>query len=120
MLDILIRNGWIADGTGNPTYPANVAIEDDRIVDVGRLEGAEAERVIDAAGKIVCPGFIDTHSHSDHTILANPTAQSTIRQGITTEIVGNCGGSMAPLTDATRPGTKSSVASRLASSVRTV
>jgi N-acyl-D-amino-acid deacylase len=103
MLDILIRNGWIADGTGNPTYPTNVAIEGDRIVDVGRLEGAEAARTIDATGKIVCPGFIDTHSHSDRTLLPNPEAQSTIRQGITTEIVGNCGGSIAPLTDETRP-----------------
>jgi len=107
MLDILIRNGWIADGTGNPTYPANVAVEGDRIVDVGRLEGAEAQRIVDATAKIVCPGFIDTHSHSDRTILANPTAQSTVRQGVTTEIVGNCGASPAPLTGATRAGQES-------------
>ena len=97
MLDILICNGWVADGTGNPTYPANVAIEGDRIVEVGRLEGAKAARSIDATGKIVCPGFVDTHSHSDRTILVNPTAQSTIRQGVTTEIVGHCGHSHAPL-----------------------
>jgi N-acyl-D-amino-acid deacylase len=97
MLDILIQNGWVADGTGNPTYPANIAIQGDRIVEVGRLEGAEAGRVIDATGKIVCPGFVDTHSHSDRTILANPTAQSTIRQGVTTEIVGHCGHSHAPI-----------------------
>ncbi|MHB1162768.1 MAG: N-acyl-D-amino-acid deacylase family protein [Chloroflexota bacterium] len=102
MLDILIRNGWVADGTGNPLYPADVGIQGDRIVEVGRLEGAEAARVIDATGKIVSPGFIDAHSHTDSTIQVNPTAESTVRQGTTTEIVGNCGGSMAPLTEASR------------------
>src|SRR5919202_3772471 len=96
-LDVLIRNGRVADGTGNPLYPADVAIQGDRIVSVGHLPaGTAALRVIDATGKIVCPGFVDCHSHSDRSILANPTAQSTIRQGITTEIVGNCGGSYAP------------------------
>lgn len=103
MLDILIRNGWVADGTGNPLIPLDVAIEGDRIVHVGRLPGATAARVIDAAGKIVCPGFVDCHSHSDSTILLNPTAQSTIRQGITTEVVGNCGNSPAPLSELAEP-----------------
>ncbi|HEX9016776.1 MAG TPA: amidohydrolase family protein [Chloroflexota bacterium] len=102
MLDVLIRNGWVADGTGNPIYPATLAIQGDRIVEVGRLEGAQARTTIDATGKIVCPGFIDAHSHTDATILANPTAESTIRQGITTEIVGNCGMSAAPATTASR------------------
>jgi N-acyl-D-amino-acid deacylase len=96
MFDILIRNGWIADGTGAPLVPGDVAITDDRIAYVGRLPSAEAREVIDADGKILCPGFIDCHSHSDSTILMNPTADSTIRQGITTEIVGNCGNSPAP------------------------
>jgi len=102
MLDVLIRNGWLADGTGNPTYPADVAIQGDRIADVGRLPGAQATRVVDATGKIVCPGFVDCHSHTDSTIQANPTAESTVRQGVTTEVVGNCGGSMAPVDDASR------------------
>jgi len=97
MLDILVRGGWVADGTGNPIYPADVAIEGDRVVDVSRLPGAEARRVIDATGKIVCPGFVDCHSHTDSTILVNPTAESTIRQGITTEIFGLDGVSYAPL-----------------------
>ena len=103
MLDILIKNGWIADGTGNTLIPADVGIAGDRIVHVGPMPGATgatsgaARRVIDATGKIVCPGFVDIHSHSDATILLNPTAQSTIRQGITTEVVGNCGDSPAPL-----------------------
>ncbi len=96
MLDILIRNGWVIDGMGNPAYPADVAIEGDRIIEVGRLPGAQARRIIDATGKTVCPGFIDAHSHSDTTIGANPLAQSTVRQGVTTEVVGNCGGSRAP------------------------
>ncbi|HEX9016382.1 MAG TPA: amidohydrolase family protein, partial [Chloroflexota bacterium] len=102
MLDILIRGGWVADGTGNPIYPADVAVQNDRVVEVGRLPGATAARVIDAAGKIVCPGFVDCHSHTDSTILVNPTAESTIRQGVTSEVVGNCGGSPAPLSDESR------------------
>lgn len=95
--DTIIQNGWVADGTGNPIYPADVAIRGDRIELVGRVPAeATAERTIDAKGKIVCPGFVDAHSHSDRSIHANPTAESTIRQGITTEIVGNCGSSHAP------------------------
>lgn len=102
-LDVLIRNGWIADGTGNPIYPADIAISGDRIVEVGYLSPeVTAARIIDAKGKIVCPGFVDAHSHSDRSIHANPTAQSTIRQGITTEIVGNCGSSYAPAPGAGR------------------
>ena len=97
MFDILIHGGWIIDGTGNPGKPGDVGVEGDRIVAVGTLEHAEARVVVDAMGKIVCPGFVDCHSHSDSTILQNPTAQSTIRQGTTTEIVGNCGNSPAPL-----------------------
>ena len=99
-LDVIIRNGWVADGTGNPMYPADIAISGDRIVEVGRIpEDATAAREIDARGKIVCRGFVDAHSHSDRSIHANPEAQSTIRQGITTEIVGNCGSSHAPSID---------------------
>ena len=109
MLDILICHGWVADGTGNPTYPADVAIRGDRVVEVGHLEGAKAERVIDATSKIVSPGFIDAHSHSDWSIQVNPLAQSTIRQGVTSEIVGNCGHSNAPVSAYSRP----SVASKL-------
>lgn len=100
MLDVLIRGGWVVDGTGNPARPADVAVEDGRVVEVGRLpEGAAAERVVDASGKVVCPGFVDPHSHSDFTVLTNPDAQSTIRQGVTTEIVGNCGWTYAPVTE---------------------
>ena len=103
MLDVLIRNGWVADGTGSPPFLGDVAIEGGKIAEVGRLgAAATATRVIDATGKIVCPGFVDPHSHSDFSILANPTAESTIRQGVTTEVVGNCGWSYAPVTDHSR------------------
>jgi N-acyl-D-amino-acid deacylase len=102
VIDVLIRGGWLADGTGNPTYPADVAIEGDRIVEVGQLPDADAGRVVDATGKIVCPGFVDAHSHSDWSLFANPTAESTIRQGVTTEIVGNCGEGFAPFTERSR------------------
>ena len=97
MFDTLLTGGWVIDGTGNPARRANVAIEGDRIAAVGALHGAQAKRVIDVQGKLVCPGFIDAHSHTDVTVEANPFFESTIRQGITTEIVGNCGDSTAPV-----------------------
>lgn len=104
MLDVLIRGGSVVDGSGSPAFVADVAIEGDRIVEVGSLDGtATAETVIDARGKVVCPGFVDPHSHSDFTILTNPTAESTIRQGVTTEVVGNCGWSYAPVTALSEP-----------------
>ncbi len=92
----------MADGTGNPLYPADVMIEGDRIVAVERLPEAQAEHIIEAKGKVVCPGFIDCHSHTDWSIHTNPAMQSTVRQGVTTEIIGNCGFSMAPLSDISR------------------
>jgi N-acyl-D-amino-acid deacylase len=104
-LDVLIAGGWVVDGTGNPAFPADIAIEGDRVVAVERLPGAVADRVVDATGRIVTPGFIDAHSHSDWTLLANPTAESAVRQGVTTEIVGNCGVSFAPVTDVSRGAT---------------
>jgi N-acyl-D-amino-acid deacylase len=102
VLDVLIRGGTVVDGTGGAGRRADVAIKGDRIADIGTLEGATATRMIDATGRIVAPGFIDTHSHSDFTLLANPEFQSTIRQGVTTEIVGNCGLGVAPVTSASR------------------
>ncbi len=92
--DIIIKNGKIVDGSGIPAYYADIAIVGDKIDFIGNLDGAEADRIINAEGKYVTPGFIDTHSHSDSTIWANPEAQSSVRQGVTTEIVGNCGFSM--------------------------
>ncbi|MGN1025119.1 MAG: amidohydrolase family protein, partial [Faecousia sp.] len=100
--DIIIKNGRVIDGTGTPAFFADVAVIGDKIDYVGNLDGVEAKQIIDAAGKYVTPGFIDEHSHSDSTIWANPEAQSTIRQGITTEIVGHCGLSESPMSQEVR------------------
>lgn len=86
--DLLIVGGHILDGSGSPWFAGSVAVKDGRIVEVGRLPNASARRVIDATGLIVAPGFIDLHSHSDYTLLVDGTAQSKIRQGVTTEILG--------------------------------
>jgi N-acyl-D-amino-acid deacylase len=96
MDDILIKGGEVIDGTGTPARKADVAIRDGRIaaIEEGRTESAT--RVIDAEGKIVAPGFIDIHTHSDFTLPLNPKAEGKIRQGVTTEVVGNCGFSVAP------------------------
>ena len=102
MFDIVIRHARIVDGTGSPWFPGDVGIVGDTIAAIGNLTGAAAAREIDAAGKIVCPGFIDCHSHSDLTILANRGAISSIYQGVTTEIIGQCGQSLAPITPANR------------------
>ncbi|HEV2385636.1 MAG TPA: D-aminoacylase [Candidatus Acidoferrales bacterium] len=86
--DLLIVNGHIIDGTGSPWYKGSVAIKDGKIAAIGRLRRPSAKRTIDAHGLVVAPGFIDLHSHSDYTLLADGNAQSKIRQGVTTEIIG--------------------------------
>jgi N-acyl-D-aspartate/D-glutamate deacylase len=86
--DLLIRNGKIVDGTGNPWYVGDVAVRGDRIVAVGRRLPGEAKLKIDASGLVVAPGFIDMHSHSDYVLLEDGLAQSKIRQGVTTEVLG--------------------------------
>ncbi len=100
MFDILIQGGTVIDGSGQPAYRADVAVQGERIVAVEPLEIAEAQVVIQAAGLVVAPGFIDIHSHADYTLPVNPTAGSKIHQGVTTEVVGNCGISIAPLSPA--------------------
>jgi N-acyl-D-amino-acid deacylase len=102
MLDLLIRNGQVVDGTGRPRFPADVAVQGDRIVKVGQLEGAVAEAEIDAEGCVVTPGFVDMHSHTDFTLPLLPTADSLVHQGITTAVIGQCGASPAPLLAETR------------------
>src|SRR5579871_3987723 len=100
--DVVIRHGKIVDGSGNPWFYGDVAIRGERIVAVGRVPQAKAKREIDARGLIVAPGFIDMHSHSDYVLLEDGHAQSKIRQGVTTEILGE-GTSAGPYQDALPP-----------------
>ena len=93
---LLIRNGTVVDGSGAPARAADVAVEGDRIAAVGPGLAGEAARVIDAKGLMVAPGFIDIHSHSDLVYDKCPSAESKVRQGVTTEVVGMCSFSPAP------------------------
>lgn len=102
MLDIIIRNGLIVDGTGKPGYRADIGIEGDKIARVGELDG-NAERIVEAEGLVVAPGFIDAHSHTDDTVLVNQFLESKLTQGVTTELSGNCGDSPTPRSEAESP-----------------
>jgi N-acyl-D-amino-acid deacylase len=95
--DVLIRGGLLLDGTGAAGRPGDIAIRDGRIAAIGRELRGEAAKVIDARGLAVAPGFIDIKTHSDFTLPINPRAESKVRQGVTTEIVGHCGFSVAPV-----------------------
>jgi len=97
MLDIVIRGGTVIDGTGSAGMIADLGIQDGAIVSVGNLDGAAATRGIDATGLTVTPGFIDTHTHTEGTLLIDPQHENGVRQGITTEIFGLDGLSYAPL-----------------------
>lgn len=94
---LLIRGGSVIDGSGAPARRADVAVEGDRIAAVAPSLAGDATRVVDATGTVVAPGFIDMHSHSDLFYFACPSAESKIRQGVTTEVVGMCSFSQAPL-----------------------
>ena len=94
---LLIKNGTVVDGSGAPATAADVAVEGDRIVAVERGLSGEAARTIDAGGLMVAPGFIDIHSHSDLVYDKCPSAESKVRQGVTTEVVGMCSFSPAPV-----------------------
>ncbi|HEY7913920.1 MAG TPA: D-aminoacylase [Blastocatellia bacterium] len=96
--DLVIMNGRVVDGTGNPWFYGDVAIRGDRIVRVGRLGPSRAKRRIDATGMIVAPGFIDMLGHSEVNLLIDPRAESKVFQGITTEVTGE-GGSIGPIND---------------------
>lgn len=97
--DILIKDGLIYDGSGSEPYISDIAISDDKIQFIGSTRKIDGGLIIDAKGLAVSPGFIDTHGHSDFTLIADPRAVGKICQGITTEINGNCGMSSAPLYD---------------------
>ena len=95
MLDLVLRNGGLVDGTGNPWFFGDVGIKDGTIVEVGRVNQRGRE-TIDAGGQVISPGFIDGHCHSDLMVLDDPRSEIKLQQGVTTEVVGNCGMTPAP------------------------
>lgn len=97
--DLIIKGGHVFDGLGNEPQQADIGIKGGFIKAIGSLSATKAERAIDAKNLAVCPGFIDAHEHSDINLLVNPKAESSIRQGITTLVSGNCGGSPFPVAD---------------------
>ncbi|MYB76075.1 MAG: amidohydrolase family protein, partial [Chloroflexi bacterium] len=103
MYDVVFDGCTIVDGTGGRSFVSDVAVLGGKIAAVGALEHAEAQRRVSGSGKVLAPGFIDMHTHSDLPLLVNNKAESKIRQGVTTEVIGNCGFGPAPLTEATKP-----------------
>ncbi len=97
MYKVLIQNGFILDGTGNPGFYGDIAVKAGKIVAIASHIPGEAELVIDAAGKTVCPGFIDPHVHEELPALQGETFECFLRQGVTTTVNGNCGHSLTPL-----------------------
>ncbi len=95
--DLVVRNGTVIDGTRAPRFAADVAVAGDRIVRVGKLDGARGATEIDATGRIVAPGFIDAHTHDDRLMLSAPEMAPKVSQGVTTVVAGNCGISLAPM-----------------------
>ena len=102
IFDLVIENGLVVDGTGAPGWRADVGVTGRKIGAVGDLSAAPATRRLDAAGCVVSPGFIDIHNHSDLALLVDGRAESMIRQGVTTQVTGNCGLTPAPVNDAIR------------------
>ena len=96
MYDLILRGGTLYDGSGRPGQRGDLAIADGRIAALGDAPG-QAHREIDVSGLAVAPGFIDIKTHSDFTLPINPKAESKVRQGVTTEIIGHCGFSVAPV-----------------------
>ena len=94
--DLLIKNGVVVDGSGLPRYRADVGVRHGKIVEIGRIRGAQAREVIDADGQVVAPGIVDGHTHMDAQIFWDPLGTSSCYHGITTVVMGNCGFTLAP------------------------
>lgn len=99
MTDLILRGGVVYDGLGGEPYKADIAVTGERIESIGDLTGETAGRTLELGGLAVAPGFIDIHTHSDFALFDNPLMTSTLAQGVTTEVVGNCGTSVGLLTD---------------------
>ncbi|NCB62193.1 MAG: D-aminoacylase [Clostridia bacterium] len=97
MLDIIFRGAVVADGTGTPAYGADVGVKDGKIVRIGGLVREDARRTVDCKGLVLAPGFIDAHSHSDLFLAADPGCDVKLQQGVTTEVAGQCGLTIAPV-----------------------
>ena len=95
--DLLIRGGTVIDGTKAPRFDADIGILNGRIAAIGQLAGHTADQTLDATGRIVAPGFIDSHTHDDQAVLSQAQMPFKVSQGVTTVVAGNCGISAAPL-----------------------
>ena len=87
----IIKNGRVIDGTGNPWFKASIAIKDGKISKISAIPIPGGDTTIDATGFVVAPGFIDSHTHSDNSVMTNPRCENHIRQGVTTNVTGSCG-----------------------------
>ena len=94
--DLLVRGGRVVDGSGLPSYLADVGIKDGKVAEIGRLKGSAA-RTVDAGGLVVAPGFIDHHTHLDAQLLWDPYGTAEPQHGVTSVIMGNCGLTLAPV-----------------------
>ena len=95
--DVVLRNGWVIDGSGDARERADVGIAGDRIAAIDRIAAGRGALEVDLAGKVAAPGFIDVHTHDDRALLVTPDMAAKVSQGVTTVITGNCGISLAPL-----------------------
>ena len=95
MLDLILKNGRVVDGTGNPWFLADVGVKDGVVVEVGRPR-AKACETVDIGGRVITPGFIDGHCHSDLALFEDPESSIKLAQSVTTEVVGNCGMTPSP------------------------
>ena len=97
MLDTILKNGQIFDGSGKKPINSDIGIKDNIISEIGNIDSDKGKEVIDVDGLAVSPGFVDMHTHSDFTLMVNGRAESQVHQGVTTEVVGQCGISCAPV-----------------------
>ena len=111
-MDIIIRNGRIIDGNGNPWFKADIGISEGKIAKISNIPLEGGKNVIDAKGHLICPGFINLHSHSDSTILSQNNAENCLAMGLVTELTGQCGSSAAPITEEYREAVKERIRGR--------